>query len=626
MPSLNFLIPSRSYPIPRYVKSIMTPSICKRILLLITLIINTACLVNTWHLMHHPSIQPISFILTQSILTHLIGLVLLGLCYRLYSIKPQASMALIYRLGQGLMCLSGLSVAAFTAGGFVRPLSTLLIHQLHLPTAPSILITAAVFILASCAWYHLYTHGNHGMLAWWRQQFDTQPHNQFDRTRNKHRTLLEPHPDQSTFVIHFRIEDKQTTLTAKKRSIGTAETSHFSLLDSMNLMWVAKESALNNDRHPKLYYDQGGNIVLQQPAVKLSKTLQENRTITLTPPQDESLDPVIIHLLKKHLIKYSEQCRETPIINRMTRFTQHIGWLNALSTNAIANMFGLLGIALTFPMLKLNYLPLFLKYALITWAFTVGFFSAIALSGYTLRYMIKHSTRALFRYVKGEGRFPIHYKNIGMLTLCSLMGLIVGLFNYQAAALLCQQLVAYQILSASRIAQLSFYSHILGSIAFIFTAFAVSTLCFKSLSSASKTHLPIAPESTNTQLNSLTIDHIKNLFKPQKTRHVATLLCSGTTAWVFLDATASPSGLIASLLGPQTATLSGDLAFLISFYFMCILFDRGFRPFGSAVSNSSKSSKTEVISTDQNPPLPPQTIHLFPVDRSHEKTHSTPSP
>ena len=626
MPSLNFLIPSRSYPIPQYVKSIMTPSICKRILLLITLIINTACLVNTWYLMHHLSIQPISFILIQSILTHLIGLVLLGLCYRLYSIKPEASMTLIYRLGQVLMCLSGLSVAAFTAGGFVRPLSTLLIHQLHLPTAPSILITAAVFILASCAWYHLYTHGHHGMLAWWRQQFDTQAHNQFDRTRNKHNTLLEPHPDQSTFVIHFRIGDQQTTLTAKKRSIETTATSHFSLLDSMNLMWVAKESALNNDRHPKLYYDQGGNIVLQQLAVKLSKTLRENRTITLTPPQDEPLDPVIIHLLKKHLIKYSEQYRETPIINRMTRFTQHIGWLNALSTNAIANMFGVLGIALTFPMLKLNYLPLFLKYALITWAFTVGFFSAIALSGYTLRYMIKHSTRALFRYVKGEGRFPIHYKNIGMLTLCSLMGLIVGLFNYQAAALLCQQLVAYQILSASRIAQLSFCSHILGSIALIFTACAVTTLCFKSLSSASKTHLPIDPESTNTQLNSLTIDHIKNLFKPQKTRHVATLLCSGATAWMFLDATASPSGLIASLLGPQTATLSGDLAFLISFYFMCILFDQGFRPLGSAVSNPSKTSKTEVISTDQNPPLPPQTIHLFPVDRSPEKTHSTPSP
>ena len=80
----------------------------------------------------------------------------------------------IYRVGQGLMRLSGISVAAFTAGAFVEPVSTALSP---LFSSYAILATLAIFALASCAWYNLYTGDSTvqstGMLRWWKRQFYT---------------------------------------------------------------------------------------------------------------------------------------------------------------------------------------------------------------------------------------------------------------------------------------------------------------------------------------------------------------------------------------------------------------------------------------------------------------------
>ena len=84
----------------------------------------------------------------------------------------------IYRAGQVLMHLSGISVAAFTAGAFVEPVSTLLAPILSPILGPyAILVTLAIFALASCAWYNLYTGDSTvqstGMLRWWKRQFYT---------------------------------------------------------------------------------------------------------------------------------------------------------------------------------------------------------------------------------------------------------------------------------------------------------------------------------------------------------------------------------------------------------------------------------------------------------------------
>ena len=570
--------------------------------LLASLIVITAgigLILLTPHLLTVPlSIQPIWMPLT------FIGLsVCLMFFLRYYAqLKPETANQYLKTIGLVVMQLSGASVSAFTAGAFVHPVSIFLDEKLGFSVAPGlgISVTLVLFVLASLAWYQLYTRGEKGMLRWWEDQFLSKEHAQLARTQRKFNHLLDktnPPGDNAT-------------LQAGKDT-PPIEGTHMQI---NTCLWVAKEIALNFKENCDTFDKSCENDALD---AHIEDTLKHYDLKGLTKDQQQAMPQLIQSLfarhsiaiiasskgltqhLEKHIIKYNEQSDSDQRwwVKLGVFFAKCVGFFNALIANSTGNVFGLIGIATTFPLLHLTTLPLGLKIVLLCWAFSVGFFAAAALTAKALEGNIKLGIRSFWSVADPAAEITLDRWIAQKLTILFSIatGIALATFNYQAAAFLVEKLALYQVLPTSWVPATSLLSSILGYCAFFLTVFA-STAFFLKFSLAQltpKNHKQslivqffndFLFESVLYPIFRTPIKWFKNTSESDQTserpaqtlRFLFTLLCAAATTIMLNDAMSNPMGIIAAKIGMTAATWVGFAAVPIIFYLLSMLFYEGF--------------------------------------------------
>ena len=582
--------------------------------LLASLIVITAgigLILLTPHLLTAPlSIQPIWMPLT------FIGLsVCLTFFLRYYSqLKPETANQYLKTIGLVVMQLSGASVSAFTAGAFVHPVSIFLDEKLGFSVAPGlgISVTLVLFVLASLAWYQLYTRGEKGMLRWWEDQFLSKEHAQLERTHRKLQHLL----DKTSTDDSGREQILWAAIRIEKDATHIQETNIQGTDRQINTcLWVAKEIALNFKKTPDSFHD--SLCKNAEFEAHIEDRLKHYDLEGLTQEQQEAMPQLIQSLfvghkieitasstgltqhLEKHITKYNEQSDSDQRwwVKLGVSFAKCVGFLNALIANSTGNVFGLIGIATTFPLLHLTTLPLGLKIVLLCWAFSVGFFAAAALTAKALEGNIKLGIRSFWSVADPAAEITLDRWIAQKLTVLFSIatGIALATFNYQAAAFLVEKLALYQVLPTSWVPATSLLSSILGYCAFFLTVFA-STAFFLKFSLAQLTPKNHKQSLIVQFLNDFLFESVlypifrtpiklfKNTSKLDQTperpaqtlRFLFTLLCAAATTIMLNDAMSNPMGIIAAKIGMTAATWVGFAAVPIIFYLLSMLFYEGF--------------------------------------------------
>jgi hypothetical protein len=594
-----------------------------------------------------PTIMPwLTVTFTAPVLYFMLGGLMLALggaaTYNLWTAQNgKVRSQKIYWVGQGLMRLSGISVAAFTAGAFVEPVSTLLAPILSPILGPyAILVTLAIFALASCAWYNLYTGDSTvqstGMLRWWKRQFYTPKAYACQRAIEK-----------------FDAAAEKIDLISNNSELATLQ-----LKKAYLLMWRAKEAVLEGSEEVQLDSKELEILqsvfeeedLLQDKIQKITTTIQDNPDWTSLAHQDTQLRTLLSKIITQTLepsdlnpdtqilfdilipsteapTRAMQQQREhssqfhaqqafldrflKPLkksytqqnergIKFLAEGTRTLGLLNAAVANSTGNAFGLIGIALTFPILGLTHIPVFLKGALVAWGLLVGFFAAAALTSNSMVTNAKKLYRSIYRSRDDDAQSqPDPTRTIvTRLTLifAALTACCLAAFNYQAAALLSLKMSIYLGTGILPIA----VSQTLGMIAAAFTVVAAASF-FLSFALGK-----LKPKQKNArllvQISRYFKEHIFTL-KPSKSHIISlfcTSICTFATTTMLFSAITAPAGIIAQIVGAQAAISIGYAMIAPCAYLLLMLFDEGFNvwPF--------KPDDTKEPVTIKMPPAHPQ--------------------
>lgn len=503
--------------------------------------------------------------------------------YKLLTATPSERSQKIYRAGQVLMHLSGISVAAFTAGAFVEPVSTLLA-----PIGPyAILVTLAIFTLASYAWYRLYTGDSTvqstGMLRWWKRQFYTpkayacqRAIEKFDAAAEK-ANLESNHRDtlRKDYLLMWRAKeaalayiptgmeavcsvDIPPDLTPEEKAIFQ---SVFSESDDFEAKIQALAQAIIDAQPSNNWVD---FIETNKHLDRLTKQL---RALQASHPGDEAL----LDRLWTPLQKYDTQ-KDEKGIKFLAKFTRALGLTNAAVANSTGNAFGLIGIALTFPILHLTSIPVFLKAALVFWGLLVGFFAAAALTSNSMVTNAKKLYRSRNTQASSK-RDPIRKIATGVtLFFATCTACCLAAFNYQAASLLSLKISIYLGIGTLPVA----ISQILGIIAAALTVVAAGSF-FLSFA-LGKLKPQQKDETFIAQISRYLKEHLFT-WKPSKS-HILSLTCTSictfATTTMLFDAITAPAGIIAQIVGAQASIGIGYAMIVPCAYLLLMLFDEGF--------------------------------------------------
>ena len=555
--------------------------------------------------------------------------------YKLLTATPSERSQKIYRAGQVLMHLSGISVAAFTAGAFVEPVSTLLA-----PIGPyAMLVTLAIFTLASYAWYRLYTGDSTvqstGMLRWWKRQFYTpkayacqRAIEKFDAAAEKidlisndselvtlqlkkayllmwraKEAVLEGSEEvqldskeleilQSVFgeeeSLQQTLQEKirKTIMTIKDlnwRSLARQDTQLRTLLSKI-IKQTLEPSDLNPDT--QILFD----ILIPSTEAPTTAMQQQREHLSQLHAQQAFLDRFLMPLKKS----YTQQNERG--IKFLVQFTRAFGLSNAAVANSTGNAFGLIGIAQTFPILHLTSIPLFLKGALVAWGLLVGFFAAAALTSNSMVTNAKDLYRSRNSQASSN-RDPIRKIATGVtLVFATCTACCLAAFNYQAASLLSLKISIYLGIGTLPFA----ISQTLGIIAAALTVVAAGSF-FLSFA-LGKLKPQQKSETFIAQISRYLKEHLFT-WKPSKS-HILSLTCTSictfATTTMLFDAITAPAGIIAQIVGAQASIGIGYAMILPCAYLLLMLFDEGFNawPF--------KSDDTKEPVTIKMPPAHPQ--------------------
>lgn len=365
-------------------------------------------------------------------------------------------------MSRGLMTFASLSVAAFTAGGFVKPVISYL-SFFHIPYATGLALV--VFMLSIPLWNFIYNGDNDGMSANFALGFLNPSERKVYQAYNKLKkayTLDNTSEENSTSNEEPCKQYMRAGLTVwflKKLAVDFQDQ-----LDTRHDILTLKQPIDSRLDELMLAINMFGDIVRLDDQNRLLFAINYNDTESQDPSE---LNELVAQLVDKSNTEYKNSATWlylSKMQTKVSRETQNYHWfgiksdwakmstspfkrvssiarlwgdLNAWIANSTGNMIGAVGIATGFHVLHITQLPIVLQATFILWAGAVGYWAAAAITRASIIRRMKNVLKSIMAKQVSAKQAPLSFGRKLLVALTALSGFMTGIclavFNFNSA-------------------------------------------------------------------------------------------------------------------------------------------------------------------------------------------------